>query len=246
MSEGDLLIMIPTFNERENVEELCRQVLALGLGAHLLFVDDHSPDGTGQVLDRLAKEHPCVEVMHRPGKLGIGGAHLDGIAWAYDRGYRTLVTMDCDFTHSPSDIPRIIETLGDGDVAVGSRFLQPGSLAGWSFSRKVLTRMGHFVTRYVLGNPYDASGAFRAYRLGRVPREAFGLVRARGYAFFAESLLILYRNGLTIRELPICLPARAYGHSKMSLREIIRGLRRLGELWLESRLHPGRFLLPKE
>jgi dolichol-phosphate mannosyltransferase len=241
MRRGEMLVMVPTYNERGNVEDLCRQLLALGLDADLLFVDDNSPDGTGEILDGLGQAHPNVQVMHRPAKQGIGGAHLDGIAWAYDRGYQTLITMDCDFTHSPGDIPRILERLRDCDVAVGSRFLQPGSLAGWKASRKALTLLGHFLTRHLLGNPYDTTGAFRAYRLSRIPREAFQLVRARGYAFFLESLFILYRNGLVIREFPINLPARTYGHSKMSLREVARSMRRLVALYLESRLNPGMF-----
>ena len=243
MRRSDTLVFIPTYNERENVEELCREILALNLGVDVLFVDDNSPDGTGEVLDGLAREHPEVRVLHREGKLGIGSAHLHGIFWAYDQGYGTLVTMDCDFTHSPSDIPRLLEILRGCDVAVGSRFLQDGSLPGWKASRKMLTLLGHFVTRHLLGNPYDSTGALRAYNLKRVPRTAFEVVRSRGYAFFLESLSILHRNHFAIRELPIVLPVRTYGHSKMSMKEVYRSMGRLCRLYLQSKLNPQSMLV---
>jgi dolichol-phosphate mannosyltransferase len=126
------LIFIPTYNERENVEPMVAQLLALGLDADLLFLDDDSPDGTGQVLDALAARHARLLVIHRAGKRGIGSAHLDGIAWAYDHGYDLLATLDCDFTHSPADLARLLEAVGDHDIAVGSRYLQEGSLPGWN------------------------------------------------------------------------------------------------------------------
>jgi dolichol-phosphate mannosyltransferase len=241
MTRHGIAIFVPTYNERENVEELCRQILALGLDADLVFLDDNSPDGTGQVLDQLAAANPNVRVLHREGKQGIGSAHLHGIDWAYEQGYRALVTMDCDFTHSPSDIPRALETLETCDVAVGSRFLRKGSLPGWKLSRKALTLLGHFVTKFFLGVRYDSSGAFRAYRLDRIPRDVFGRVMAKGYAFFLESMLVLTRNRLRIRELAIQLPARTYGHSKMSWGEIVKSVKRLVSLYTAVRLTPLRF-----
>ncbi len=175
-----LLIFVPTYNERDNAPAMARQLAGLGLDADLLFVDDGSPDGTGELLDALVPEVPRLHVIHRAGKLGIGTAHQAGIAWAYDRGYATLVTLDCDFTHSPSDVPRLIAAAADADLAVGSRHLRAGSLPGWSLWRRGLTRLGHRLTRSVLGLAHDATGAFRCYRLDRIPRQIFALVPAGG------------------------------------------------------------------
>ncbi len=236
-----ILIFVPTYNERDNVESIASQLLALELDADLLFLDDNSPDGTGDVLDRLAAGNPRIRVIHRPGKLGVGSAHQEGIAWAYDRGYETLVTMDCDFTHNPADLRRMIAASAGFDVTVGSRYLQPGSLPGWNPLRRLLTNFGHFLTKRLLGMEYDATGAYRVYRLGRVSREIFALVTSRGYAFFFESLFLLHRNGVSIGQVPIILPARTYGTSKMSFLEPYRSLKQVVALSLATMLNPGQF-----
>jgi dolichol-phosphate mannosyltransferase len=238
------LIAIPTYNERENVGPMCEQIVALGLDADLLFLDDSSPDGTGAALDVLAAKHPRVRVIHRPAKAGIGAAHFDGIGLAYDEGYARLVTLDCDFTHSPDLIPVFLARGATADVVVGSRYIQSDSLPGWTLVRKALTSGGHLLTKTLLGLAEDATGAFRAYDLARIPREVFGLVRSRGYSFFFESLLILSRNGFSIAEVPIKLPARTAGHSKMSYVEIRRSVMTLATLFWASQREPDRFLLP--
>jgi dolichol-phosphate mannosyltransferase len=237
------LIVIPTYNERENVRPMCEQIGALGLDADLLFIDDGSPDGTGAVLDDLTKEHPRLRVVHRPAKSGIGSAHQDGIALAYAEGYERLVTLDCDFTHSPDLIPAFLDRAETADVVVGSRYIESDSLPGWTMVRRALTAGGHLLTKSLLGISQDATGAFRAYDLARIPREIFGLVRSRGYSFFFESLLILARNGFGIAEIPIKLPARTAGHSKMTFAEIRRSVTTLGTLFWASQTDPGRFLL---
>lgn len=235
------LIFIPTYNERENVEKICELVLALDPGWELLFIDDNSPDGTGEMLDRLAQTHARVSVIHRPGKQGIGSAHLQGIAWAYDRRYSRLVTMDCDFTHSPAAMAELVNRSGNFAVTVGSRFLLPDSLSGWSPFRVMLTRAGHAVTKGFLRLPFDASGALRVYKLTDIPREVFALVRPKGYAFFFESLFVLAQNGATIQEFPISLPSRVAGHSKMNFQEILRGVSRLFVVCLLRLVSPQRF-----
>src|SRR5207249_1771257 len=160
-----LLIFVPTYNENRNVERLCAELRALPLDADILFIDDGSPDGTGATLDRLARQHPRISVVHREGKLGIGSAHRAGIAYAYDKGYDLLITLDADFSHSPADLPRLLAAhASDVDVVVASRYLGPDSLPGWSPHRLFLTRLGHFLTRVLLRMPYDASGALRRSR----------------------------------------------------------------------------------
>ncbi|MBI2206453.1 MAG: glycosyltransferase [Candidatus Rokubacteria bacterium] len=242
MSQPRLLLFVPTYNERHNVERLCAELRGLGLGADLLFVDDNSPDGTGEVLDRLARAHADVRVVHRGGKQGIGTAHRAGIAYAYEHGYDLLVTLDADFSHSPADVPRLIAAHDDDtDVVVGSRFLRGGSLPGWSLHRRLLTMLGHALTTTLLGIPYDASGALRLYDLRRIPRELFELSTAPAYAFFPESLFVLHLNGCRVREVPIVLPARVYGSSKLTIREAARTARSLLRLWFTELVTPERY-----
>ncbi len=241
MTRSKTLIFIPTFNERENVTAICTEIGKLGLDADLLFMDDHSPDGTGELLEELARANPRVRVRHRKGKLGVGSAHQEGIAQAYREGYETLVTMDCDFTHSPSDIPRLLKACQNHDLAVGSRYMHPGSLPGWNLYRRCLTRFGHWMTSRFLDLPHDASGAFRVYRLDRIPQGLFQLVQSRSYAFFFESLFLMKKNGVGVNEIPIVLPARTYGHSKLSHVEALRSLSILFSLSLRNVAHPERF-----
>ena len=222
---------------------MARELAALDVAVDILFLDDNSPDGTGRVLDELAKETPRMSVIHRSGKQGIGSAHQMGIAHAYDQGYDILVTLDCDFTHDPKDIPRMLAALSGHDVVVGSRYMEQGSLPGWNLLRRCLTMFGHFLTNTLLGMPQDASGAFRGYDLRRVKRASFGLVVSKSYSFFFESLFVLVQNGGQIKEIPIVLPARTYGHSKLTFSEALRGGRFLLTLWLESLSHPERFRL---
>jgi dolichol-phosphate mannosyltransferase len=240
-----ILIAIPTYNERGNVEEMCAQIFGLGLPVKLLFVDDNSPDGTGQLLDELKSAYPNLIVKHRPGKLGIGTAHKEIIEYAYDEGFSILVTMDCDFTHSPTDIPELIQTAASCDVAVGSRWLRPDSLLGWNLYRRCITTFGHFLTRELLAIPQDANGSFRAYRLDRIVREVFRLVKSKGYSFFFESLFILNRNNFAIREVPLVLSARTYGTSKMSTAAAWNSASYIFQLFFENLRNPEQFLLAR-
>jgi dolichol-phosphate mannosyltransferase len=245
MKSFKLLIFVPTYNEADNVERLCRELSALNLGADILFCDDGSPDGTGEIVDRLAREFPHVRTMHRAGKLGIGSAHQDGVRYAYAHGYETLVTMDCDFTHQPADVQRLLEIAQASGrvVVIGSRYMEPNSLPGWNFMRRSLTYLGHFLTVKLLGLPQDATGALRVYKLAALPQELFNRVRSRGYSFFFESLFVLHRNGFAIEEMPIALPARTYGSSKMCLRETWRSASRLLKLYWAGVRCPESFLL---
>jgi dolichol-phosphate mannosyltransferase len=243
---GKALLAVPTYNERDNVERLIAEIVEVVPGLDLLFLDDASPDGTGDLLESLKARYPTLAVSHRPGKLGIGSAHLDAIAWAYDKGYETLLTMDADFTHPPSYLPEILSKGTEADVVVGSRYLLPNSLDEWTLFRRLLTRGGHLLTRTLLGLREDASSAYRLYRLDRIPRAAFSLVRARGYSFFFESLYVLRVNGFRIREVPIVLPARASGRSKMGIMDAGKGLLHLALMCLVIAAARRRLLLPAE
>lgn len=236
-----ILIFIPTYNESGNVQPMCAELLALPVEADILFLDDNSADGTGALLDGLAAGNPRVRVIHRPGKLGIGSAHQAGIALAYKENYNALVTLDCDFTHTPGYIPELLTLSSDYAVVVGSRFLQSNSLPGWNLWRVFLTTLGHFLTHRLLKVPYDATTAFRVYDLDRIPLHLFQLVQSNGYSFFFESMFILIRNGTPVAEIPIVLPTRTQGSSKMSLGEIFKSLRMLISIYFTSVTNPERF-----
>ena len=236
------LVFIPTYNEKDNVKWLFSGIKALNLPLDILFVDDNSPDGTGDILDAIAKENPEVKVLHQAGKLGIGFAHKAGITWAYQEGYTRLITMDADLTHSPQDIPKLLEHSPNFSVVLGSRYLQKNSLEGWNALRKTLTRIGNILTTHLLGIKQDATGAFRAYRLDIIPLELFQSVQSNSYSFFFESLHLLHSNSFQIKEVPIALPPRTYGNSKMRLRDIFGSLKILFVIFIGSKLNKKKFL----
>lgn len=244
MSEARTLVMIPTYNESENVEVIASGVLSTGLDVDLLFVDDGSPDGTGVILDRLARECPRLQVLHRPGKLGIGSAHKAGIRWAYQHGYTRLLTMDSDLSHSPSDIPRLLAASDDIDVVVGSRFVEANSLEGWAWTRKLMTHLGHWSTTVFLRLPQDCTNAFRLYRLDRIPADFFETVESTSYSFFLESLHRLNVNGFSIAQVAIKLPPRTYGHSKMKLKDIIHSTLVILRLGWRTRVRRASLIYP--
>lgn len=234
MSDHDLLIFIPTYKERENVR-LIVDGLRYNLGSiPILFCDDNSPDGTYDVIMELARADGNIDVICRPGKLGIGSAHKDGIREAARRGYRRLLTLDCDLTHQPSDCARFV-SCQTGDVVIGSRFADPISLADWNWIRKALTKGGHLATRVLLRMPYDATGALRLYHLDRLGVDWVDQVQSDGYAFFFESLMVLQASDATIEELPIRLPKRTYGNSKMSISELLKSITMLLRLAMRQR-----------
>ncbi len=224
------LVVIPTYNERNNVTFITEKLLRLNVPLDILFVDDSSPDGTGALLDTLAASNPFLNVLHRKDKQGIGSAHVAGLSWARESGYHTVITMDCDMTHSPEDVPRFLKAIESADVVVGSRYLRKDSLQGWDWRRKLLTHTAHRLTRLFLAMPYDATGAFRAFRLDRLPSNIFNIVRSKSYPFFFESLLVLELNGAKITQIPIDLPPRTYGSSKMPPSEPFRGVWHLIEV----------------
>jgi len=238
------LVIIPTYNEKENITQILAHLHALAISLDILFIDDDSPDGSGQLLDQLAAQHPHLRVLHRAKKEGIGSAHQAGLAYARTQGYETVITMDCDLTHSASDIPRFLES--PGDVVVGSRYLQKDSLSGWNWRRKFLTCLAHSLTQRILHLPYDSTGAYRLYRLRNIPASLFSLVQSQTYPFFYESLFILHCNKLKITEIPITLPPRTYGSSKMPITEPFRGLRHLLAVGLRYRLKPEAYRIPKK
>lgn len=219
-----LLVLIPTYNEIANVKVILSRVKGSVPAAEILFVDDNSPDGTGQLLDDLELTDPSIHVLHRAGKLGVGSAHLDGIAWAYDAGVDVLITLDADCTHSPEELSVFFDAVQSAAVVVGSRFVGSEGIKQWPIHRRAITRLGHALTSTFLRIPYDATGAYRVYDLQVIPRGVFALVRSADYSFFYESLKILDMAGCTIAQVPVVLASRFGGNSKMRLRDAVRGV----------------------
>lgn len=232
------LVIIPTYNESENVANLYRELSEVLPDIEILFVDDNSPDGTAKVVLDIKKNNNRVHLLSRPGKLGIGSAHRDGILWAYRNGFKKVVTMDADLTHSPSVIPRMLQWADEVDIVVASRFLRPGSLPGWALIRRLLTYLGHYATRFILKIRFDATGGLRAYNLQSLPIEIFRKTRANGYAFLFESLYLFCRNGAHIVEIPIILPARIVGSSKMNFSQVVESVLHLWRLYVVERTCP--------
>ena len=225
----DTLVVIPTYNEAENLPCLVREIVQEKPPLDILVVDDHSPDGTGQAAEGLKSEAP-VAVLHREGKRGIGGAHKDGFRYAIQQGYRWVLTMDADFAHSPRYLRQMIEGANFADVVVGSRYLPGGGLTGWSLPRRILTHVAHGLTTSLLGIPYDCTGGFRLYPVALLREINLDEIQAEGYAFLIEMLFHIRKKGHTVGEIPIVISSRHQGKSKISRVEILRAIETLGRL----------------
>ncbi len=220
----DILIAIPTYNEVENVDLIYKRIRINKIRADILFIDDSSKDGTSKVIKKILRKDKSVFLISRKRKLGIGSAHQEAINFAYLKKYKKLITMDCDFTHKPEDIKKFLEKERTGNVIVGSRYISKGSLSEWNIIRKFLTLMAHFSTTNLLKMPYDATSAFRLYDLEKIPKDIFLKVESNSYSFFFESMFILHVNKFKIKEVSIELPARTYGSSKMTFKDIYSSL----------------------
>jgi glycosyltransferase involved in cell wall biosynthesis len=223
-----VLVVMPTYDERENLEQITGRLLTAVPSASLLVVDDGSPDGTGELADRLAASDERVHVLHRAGKAGLGAAYIAGFGWARDRGFDVVVEMDADGSHAPEELPRLLDALRTADVALGSRWVPGGTVVNWPRSREVLSRGGNWWTRVMLGLPLrDATGGYRAYR--RVVLDSLPLdrVASQGYCFQVDLAWQAWRAGWRIVEVPITFVERERGESKMSRRIVAEALWRV-------------------
>jgi dolichol-phosphate mannosyltransferase len=224
---GSALVVVPTYDERQNLPVVvARALAATGDDVHLLVVDDDSPDGTGEVADALAAEHHRVHVLHRAGKEGLGPAYLAGFAWALEHGYEAIVEMDADGSHHPEDLPRLLAQLDDHDLALGSRWVPGGRVENWPRRRLLLSRGGNWYTRVALGiSVRDATGGFRAFRSDALQRIHLGDVASHGYCFQVDLVWRALKEGLTVVELPIVFTERVHGVSKMDRAIVLESLR---------------------
>jgi len=216
-------LILPTYNEAENLEPMVRAVLPRlaegGTTPTILVVDDASPDGTGQIADRLAAELPDVRVLHRPEKDGLGRAYLAGFAVALEGGADLILQMDCDFSHDPADVPRLIAAINEADVALGSRYVPGGGVENWALRRRIQSRGGCAYARLILGvRVRDLTGGFKCWRRGALEALNLDGIDAHGYGFQIEMTYRAIKAGLSVTEVPIVFRERREGQSKMTAR----------------------------
>ena len=208
-------VCLPTYNERENVERMVRTLD--GLGVQVLVIDDSSPDGTGEIADRLAEELEHVSVVHRERKEGLGPAYLAGFERALAAGADLILEMDCDFSHDPADVPRLIAAADDADLVLGSRYVPGGGTANWGLLRRFVSRFGSLYAQILLGLPVrDLTGGFKCYRRKVLETIDLDTIHSKGYAFQIETTYRAIRAGFRVVEIPIVFVDRQVGGSKMS------------------------------
>ncbi len=214
---GQVLVIVPTYNEADNIRQITERLRAAVPEAHLLVADDNSPDGTGVIADELAAADDHVHVLHRPGKQGLGAAYVAGFGWGLERAYDVIVEMDADGSHAPEELPRLLNALRDADLVLGSRWVPGGKVVNWPKSREMLSRGGTLYTRLALGLPlHDATGGFRAYRSEVLEKIDLQAVASQGYCFQIDLAVRTWRAGFRVVEVPITFADRERGQSKMS------------------------------
>ncbi len=211
------LVIIPTYNERENLPPLAERLLSLPVRVDLLVVDDNSPDGTGRIADELAGRHPEIHALHRGHKNGLGRAYCDGFAWALERGYEFVFEMDGDFSHNPADIPAFLKSAESADLVLGSRYCAGIRVINWPLPRLMLSMFAGLYVRIITGMPFsDPTGGFKCFRRRALQAIDLSAVRSNGYSFQIELTHEIWRQGLTVAEVPIIFTDRFQGSSKMS------------------------------
>lgn len=221
-------LVLPTYNERENLPSLLKAIQALSTPIHVIVVDDNSPDGTGALADGLAARDGRVKVLHRAAKEGLGKAYLAGFAWALARGYDLVLEMDADFSHDPKYLPALLERAKEADLVLGSRNVPGGGTVNWGAGRKLISRGGSLYARTILGIPVrDLTGGFKCFRRRVLESIDLGSVECSGYAFQIELTYRTLKKGFTVAEVPIVFVDRRVGHSKMSRRIVLEALRKV-------------------
>src|SRR5258705_5023936 len=229
------LVVVPTYNERENLPPLSQRLLALPAPVDMLVVDDNSPDGTGKVADELAAKHPSFHVMHRNEKNGLGRAYIAGFKWALEHGYEFVFELDGDFSHNPDDIPMFLEAAQNAALVLGSRYLNGIRVINWPLSRLMLSKSAAKYVQIITGMPFtDPTGGYKCFR--RRALEAINLdeVRSNGYSFQIEMTHKLWRQGMKVVEVPIVFTNRFQGHSKMSGHIVREALWMVLRLWFQN------------
>jgi dolichol-phosphate mannosyltransferase len=242
-----VLVIIPTYNERDNIEMIVGRTLSSVGRAHVLVVDDGSPDGTGKVADAMAAADDRIHVLHRTTKSGLGAAYIAGFDWGLAAGYDVLVEMDADGSHAPEQLPELLSALEDADLVLGSRWIAGGSVANWPVRRELLSRGGNLYTRVALGiSLHDATGGYRAYRRTVLEGIDYQAVASEGYCFQVDLAWRAVRAGFRVVEVPIRFAERERGESKMSGSIVREALLRVTQWGAAHRVEQARSLLKKK
>ncbi len=214
----EALVIVPTYNEKENISELIRSVLSIDEGLEMLIVDDNSPDGTGEIVDGIAVREPRVHVIHREGKMGLGSAYITGFKWALaNTDAKYVFEMDADFSHDPCALPEFLEAIRTNDLVIGSRYLKGITVVNWPLSRLILSKGANIYTRVVTGLPLkDSTGGFKCFRREVLEQLPLDTIKSDGYSFQIEMNFICWKKGFRIKEIPILFVDRRVGISKMS------------------------------
>jgi dolichol-phosphate mannosyltransferase len=229
------LVCLPTYDERENLEPMLRALAeVLGPEDRVLVIDDDSPDGTGVIADRLAAELPFVDVLHRARKEGLGRAYLDGFRLALEQGAELVLEMDCDFSHDPADVPRLIAAAADADLVLGSRYVPGGGVRDWGALRRLISRGASLYTQLLLMPVRDATGGFKCFRRTVLERLDLDAISSRGYMFQIETTFRARRAGFRVVEIPITFSDRRVGGSKMSRAIVLEAIWRVPALRLAA------------
>ncbi len=231
------LVVVPTYNERENLQPLAQRLLALPTPVDMLIVDDNSPDGTGKLADELAAAHGSIHVLHRSEKNGLGRAYIAGFKWALERDYEFVLEMDGDFSHNPDDIPAFLQAAKDADVVLGSRYINGIRIINWPLRRLMLSKGAATYVRLITGMPFtDPTGGYKCFRRRALEAIQFNDVESNGYSFQIEMTHRIWRQGMRIVEVPIVFTDRFQGHSKMSKDIVHEALWMVWKLLFQNRL----------
>lgn len=211
------LVIIPTYNEKENIEELIEKIFKAQRNFHVLVVDDNSHDGTGEIVDGLAKKDKRVHIIHRPGKMGLGTAYIDGFRYALAHGAEFIFQMDGDHSHDPKYLKDMVDAIKDCDLVLGSRYINGVRVSNWPFRRLLLSKLANLYVQFVARLPYeDSTGGFKCFRRKVLETFDLNLIRSDGYSFQIEMTYWAYKLGFNIKEIPIVFLERVGGYSKMS------------------------------
>jgi len=231
------LVIVPTYNERDNLPPLVERVLSLPVKVDLLIVDDNSPDGTGRLADELAATRPQLHVLHRAEKNGLGRAYIAGFKWALEHGYEFILEMDGDFSHNPDDIPRFLQAAQSADLVLGSRYKDGIRVINWPLGRLVLSMGAGMYVRVITGMPFsDPTGGFKCFRRRALESLDLEAVRSNGYSFQIELSHKIWRQGLRVAEVPIIFTDRFQGTSKMSRKIVWEAIWMVWRLWFQHGL----------
>src|SRR5208283_857724 len=231
------LIIIPTYNERENLPRMAQRLLSLPVPVDLLVVDDNSPDGTGKMADELAAKHPEIHVLHRSEKNGLGRAYIAGFKWALERGYEFIFEMDCDFSHDPDEIANFLKAAQNADLVLGSRYTGGVRVVNWPLKRLLLSRFAGIYVWLITGLPItDPTGGYKCFRRRALQAINLDRIHSNGYSFQIEMTHRLWRDGYKVAEVPITFTERVEGSSKLSRGIVIEAFWMVWWLWLQNGL----------